>query len=83
MYVKFRNFHLNVLKIPKIIHQKYEKFLKNSHNVRKIPLELNSSYPLKSSCAPPGFNLSYDLFKLKRKQLYVTSFVVDDLATAK
>ena len=37
MYVKFRNFHLNVLKIPKFSqkarHQKYDKFL----CVRKIP----------------------------------------------
>ena len=68
MYVKFRNFHLNVLKIPKFSpkarHQNYEKFLyehripkNNFHNVRKNPLEFNSSYTLKPSCEPPGHDV--------------------------
>ena len=59
MYVKFRNFHLNELKIPnfssKARHQKYEKFL----YVGKIPLEFNSSYTLKPSCETPAW-LLYD-----------------------
>ena len=59
MYVKFRNFHLNVLKIPKfsplVRHGKYEKILKISHNVHNV---FNTSYTLKPSFEPPGYTRS-------------------------
>ena len=56
MYVKFQNFHLNLLYTPKfspqVRHQMSEKYL----YVRKIPLELNFSYSLKPSGEPPAFD---------------------------
>ena len=47
----------------------YVNILKISHNVRKIPLEFNSSYTLKLSCEPTGHLHSREMVRQCRFDL--------------
>ena len=57
----------------------YVKFLKKTHNVRKIPLEFNSSYTLRPSCEPLWVEGTYLLFWLPPDFLISTSVLLEHL----